>query len=104
MLATLEAPRLELDRRLVARALERFARAALRLWYDVAIAEPLERIHVEARAKLLDLQPADAGDEGEMIVAAPARVALDPPVAHVAMLRGLWIRHRVACGERRFEP
>jgi hypothetical protein len=61
---------------LVARALERFARAALRFRHGGEIAEPLERVHVEARAQLLDLQPADAGDEAQMIVGAPARVAL----------------------------
>ena len=68
------------------------------------IAEPLERVDVEPRAQLLDLQPADAGDEGQMIVGAAARVALAPPVADVAMLRGLGVRDGVARGERGFEP
>ena len=63
VLAPLQAARFQLDRRLVARALERFARAALRLRLVFEIAEPLERVDVQARAQLLDLQPADAGDE-----------------------------------------
>ena len=89
---------------MVARALERFARAALRLRHVLQIAEPLERVDVEARAQLLDLQPADAGDEAEMIVGAPARVALAPPGADVAVLRGLGVRDGVARVERGFEP
>ena len=40
----------------------------------------------------------------EMIVGAPARVALAPPAADVAMLRRLGIRDGVARGERGFEP
>ena len=39
-----------------------------------------------------------------MIVGAAARVALRPPVADVAVLRGLGVGHGVARGERRFEP
>ena len=46
MLSPLHAARLELDRGLVARALERFARPARRFRYFLEIAEPLERVDV----------------------------------------------------------
>ena len=68
------------------------------------VAEPLERVDVEPGAQLLDLQATDAGDESEVIVGAAAPIALDPPVAHVAVLGGLGISSGVARGERRLEP
>src|SRR6185436_7934672 len=99
VLALLRAPRLELDGRLIANALERFARAARRLLDFSQVAELLERVDVEARAQLLDLQPADSCDEAQVIVGTAARIALNPPVADVAMLRGLGVGDGVALGE-----
>ena len=46
VLAVLQSARFELDRGLVARALERFARAARRFRHLCEIAEPLERVDV----------------------------------------------------------
>ena len=55
VLSPLQAACFQLDRGLVARALERFARPARRFRYLFEIAEPLERVDVQARAQLLDL-------------------------------------------------
>jgi len=103
VLRCLQAPRLELDRGLVAHALERFARAAGRLRQRRKFAEPLKRSDVHARAQLLDLQPADSGHEAEVVVFAPPRVALAPPATDVAMLGRLGIRGEVGSRERSFE-
>src|SRR5690606_17828556 len=97
--APLVAPAcLELNRGLIADADQRPARAALRLLHGAQVAELLERVDVQALAQLPDLQAADACDEAQVIVGTAARVALAPPRADVAVLRGLGIRRRNVVG------
>src|SRR5690606_36450847 len=78
----------ELNRGLIADADERLARAAFRLLDRAQVAELRERVDVQALAQLFDLQAAYSCDEAQMIVGAAARVALAPPRADVAVLRG----------------
>src|SRR5690606_8584594 len=89
----LPSPRVELDASLIARADEGVARAARGPRHVAKLAEALELADVDPH-ELLDLHPADARDEAQVIVRAAAIVARSPPCAHLAVGRGLGIDRR----------
>jgi len=89
-----ETPGLQLDHGLIAHARERISGAALGLGHVAELCETLEARDVGAR-ELFDLQSAYSGDETQVIVGAPPRVARPPPPAYLALHDGLGIRARI---------
>src|SRR5690606_17557534 len=99
---SIEPPRFQLDRRLVVRPGQGFARTARRLRHFAQVAEPLEGIHADA-SKLLDLLAPDARDETEMVVVAPDLVTKLPPGTDLAVHDRLRVNIRIA-SQRLLEP